>query len=92
MGMEVGMGPRRLRRNRLDRLLRRGRLINRVRIVRTFTTSLVFCLLTVFAGGAVHKEIFSLTRVERGRYKGNEWDLLVKPVIEKWGMLLLQPH
>jgi hypothetical protein len=35
--------------------------------------------------GAVHKEIFSLTRVERGRYKGNEWDLLVKPVIEKWG-------
>lgn len=26
-----------------------------------------------------------MTRVERGRYKGNEWDLIVKPVIEKWG-------
>jgi hypothetical protein len=35
--------------------------------------------------GTMHKEIFSLTRVEHGRYKGKEWDLLVKPVIEKWG-------
>jgi len=35
--------------------------------------------------GAVHKEIFSFTRAERGRYKGKEWDLLVKPVIDKWG-------
>ncbi|KAL4065266.1 hypothetical protein J3A83DRAFT_4100116 [Scleroderma citrinum] len=32
-----------------------------------------------------HVEIFSFRRPENGRYKGREWDLIVKPVIEKWG-------
>lgn len=36
-------------------------------------------------GGTVHKEIFSFTRPERGPYKGQEWERIVKPVIEKWG-------
>ncbi|EJD06127.1 uncharacterized protein FOMMEDRAFT_104617 [Fomitiporia mediterranea MF3/22] len=35
--------------------------------------------------GTVHKEIFSFLRPEKGSYKGREWDLLVMPVIEKWG-------
>ncbi|OBZ75630.1 hypothetical protein A0H81_04824 [Grifola frondosa] len=35
--------------------------------------------------GAVHKEIFSFLRAERGFYKGKEWESIVKPVIEKWG-------
>lgn len=38
-----------------------------------------------FAGGTVHKEIFTFTRIERGRYKGKEWEAIVKPMIEKWG-------
>ncbi|KAI0747627.1 hypothetical protein C8Q80DRAFT_1167804 [Daedaleopsis nitida] len=33
---------------------------------------------------AVHKEIFSFPRA-KGRYKGKEWEEIVKPVIEKWG-------
>ncbi|THH21089.1 hypothetical protein EW146_g381 [Bondarzewia mesenterica] len=32
-----------------------------------------------------HKEIFTFRRVKEGRYEGNEWELIVKPVIEKWG-------
>ncbi|EPQ58570.1 DUF1766-domain-containing protein [Gloeophyllum trabeum ATCC 11539] len=35
--------------------------------------------------GKQHKEIFSFARVENGRYKGREWEAIVKPVIEKWG-------
>ncbi|TFK46013.1 DUF1766-domain-containing protein [Heliocybe sulcata] len=35
--------------------------------------------------GKQHKEIFSFARVEKGRYKGKEWESIVKPVIEKWG-------
>ncbi|OAX40337.1 hypothetical protein K503DRAFT_687731 [Rhizopogon vinicolor AM-OR11-026] len=35
--------------------------------------------------GTIHREIFAFPRPEKGRYKGREWDLLVKPVIEKWG-------
>jgi len=33
----------------------------------------------------MHQEIFVFTRVESGRYAGKEWELIVKPVIEKWG-------
>ena len=33
----------------------------------------------------MHKEIFAFKRPTKGPYKGKEWDLLVKPVIEKWG-------
>ncbi|KAG9318191.1 hypothetical protein JVU11DRAFT_270 [Chiua virens] len=35
--------------------------------------------------GTVHREIFAFPRPEEGRYKGKEWDLIIKPVIEKWG-------
>ncbi|KAF8556949.1 hypothetical protein OG21DRAFT_1436234 [Imleria badia] len=35
--------------------------------------------------GAVHREIFAFPRPEKGWYTGKEWDLIVKPVIEKWG-------
>jgi len=38
--------------------------------------------------GVVHKEIFTFPRPGTGRYKGREWDLIVKPVIEKWGRFL----
>ena len=42
-----------------------------------------------FTGGTVHREIFSFDRVESGPYKGKEWNSIVKPVIEKWGMTSL---
>jgi len=32
-----------------------------------------------------HQEIFSFERVIEGRYKGKEWEDIVKPIIEKWG-------
>ncbi|EIM90304.1 uncharacterized protein STEHIDRAFT_51994 [Stereum hirsutum FP-91666 SS1] len=35
--------------------------------------------------GTAHKEIFSFVRAKKGTYKDKEWDLIVKPVIEKWG-------
>lgn len=35
--------------------------------------------------GAIHREIFAFPRPAKGHYKGREWELLVKPVIEKWG-------
>ncbi|KAL7283041.1 hypothetical protein ACG7TL_002465 [Trametes sanguinea] len=34
--------------------------------------------------GTVHKEIFTFPRAT-GRYKGKEWQEIVRPVIEKWG-------
>jgi hypothetical protein len=36
-------------------------------------------------GGTTHKEIFSFKRVESGPYKDKEWELIVEPVIRKWG-------
>ncbi|KAF9228727.1 hypothetical protein BS17DRAFT_772413 [Gyrodon lividus] len=38
--------------------------------------------------GVAHKEIFAFPRPDKGRYKGREWDLIVKPVIEKWGKFM----
>jgi hypothetical protein len=38
-----------------------------------------------FVGNTVHQEIFPFVRVTEGRYKGKEWEDIVKPVIEKWG-------
>ncbi|KAH7927085.1 hypothetical protein BV22DRAFT_306785 [Leucogyrophana mollusca] len=32
-----------------------------------------------------HKEIFTFRRPKKGQFEGREWDLIVKPVIEKWG-------
>jgi hypothetical protein len=39
----------------------------------------------VSQGNTKHREIFSFERVTEGRYEGNEWEDIVKPVIEKWG-------
>jgi hypothetical protein len=47
--------------------------------------NLFWCLLIDYIGGMVHREIFMLARVEKGIYKGKEWELIVKPTIEKWG-------
>ncbi|KAH9180247.1 hypothetical protein EDB89DRAFT_2110420 [Lactarius sanguifluus] len=33
----------------------------------------------------MHKEIFTFEKAAKGRYKGKEWESIVKPVIEKWG-------
>ena len=41
--------------------------------------------MTKFIGNTKHQEIFSFERVMEGRYKGTEWQEIVKPVIEKWG-------
>ncbi|KAI6100796.1 hypothetical protein EDD16DRAFT_1495589 [Pisolithus croceorrhizus] len=38
--------------------------------------------------GTVHREIFSFRRPNGGKYKGREWDGIVKPVIEKWGRFI----
>jgi hypothetical protein len=35
--------------------------------------------------GKIHKEIFELQRFKHGQLVGKEWDMVVKPVIEKWG-------
>lgn len=35
--------------------------------------------------GTLHKEIFTFKRVVKGKYTHKEYDLLVKPVVEKWG-------
>jgi len=32
-----------------------------------------------------HKEIFELQRFKRGQLVGKEWDMVVRPVIERWG-------
>lgn len=40
------------------------------------------------SGGQVHKEIFTFQRPTEGGYKGREWDGIVHPVIEKWGMFV----
>ncbi|KAH8979875.1 hypothetical protein EDB83DRAFT_2493431 [Lactarius deliciosus] len=33
----------------------------------------------------MHKEIFAFKRATNGQYKDEEWERIVKPVIEKWG-------
>ncbi|KAJ7090317.1 hypothetical protein B0H15DRAFT_838095 [Mycena belliarum] len=38
--------------------------------------------------GTQHKEIFTLTRVKKGPYKGKEWEGIVKPVVERWGQFV----
>ncbi|KAF8201647.1 hypothetical protein BJ912DRAFT_1116826 [Pholiota molesta] len=35
--------------------------------------------------GSIHKEIFEFKRWKHGKYRGKEWDQLVKPVIDRWG-------
>ncbi|OAX40339.1 hypothetical protein K503DRAFT_623933 [Rhizopogon vinicolor AM-OR11-026] len=38
--------------------------------------------------GQKHQEIFSFRRVEEGDLVGKEWEVIVKPVIRKWGEFL----
>ncbi|KAG2041396.1 hypothetical protein BDR03DRAFT_979376 [Suillus americanus] len=38
----------------------------------------------------IHREIFAFTRVEEGEFCGREWEDIVKPVIRKWGLFLLE--
>ena len=33
----------------------------------------------------MHKEIFTFKRAKKGRFHKHEWDLLVKPIIHRWG-------
>ncbi|KXN82512.1 hypothetical protein AN958_02363 [Leucoagaricus sp. SymC.cos] len=33
----------------------------------------------------MHKEIFEFKRWEKGKNKGKEWELIIKPVVERWG-------
>ncbi|KAG1819667.1 uncharacterized protein BJ212DRAFT_1342270 [Suillus subaureus] len=40
--------------------------------------------------GTIHKEIFAFTRVEEGKFKGREWEDIVKPVIRKRGLFLVE--
>jgi len=36
-------------------------------------------------GGTIHKEIFEFERVLKGPYKGQEFDKIVKKVVDEWG-------
>lgn len=36
-------------------------------------------------GGKTHKEIFTFERFKKGKYKGKEYEVIVKAVVEKWG-------
>lgn len=38
--------------------------------------------------GQMHKEIFEFQRIAKGKYKGKEWEIVVKPVIERWGKFI----
>lgn len=38
-----------------------------------------------FTGGALHKEIFYFKRAKSGKFKGKEWEEIVRPVLIKWG-------
>ncbi|KAF9244259.1 hypothetical protein BU15DRAFT_42400 [Melanogaster broomeanus] len=38
--------------------------------------------------GTIHKEIFTFQRPGQGQYKEMEWQLIVRPVIKKWGKFM----
>uniref|UniRef100_A0A0W0F0Q2 Bacteriophage T5 Orf172 DNA-binding domain-containing protein n=1 Tax=Moniliophthora roreri TaxID=221103 RepID=A0A0W0F0Q2_MONRR len=40
--------------------------------------------------GTIHKEIFEFARIEKGPYKGREWEAIVKRVIDEWGEFVEQ--
>jgi len=40
--------------------------------------------------GSIHREIFTFANAAKGKYKGKEWDLVVQPVIAKWGKFVEQ--
>jgi len=35
--------------------------------------------------GSIHKEVFEFHRWKKGKNVGKEWELLVMPVMERWG-------
>ena len=39
--------------------------------------------------GKIHQETFELQRFKRGPLVGKEWDMVVKPVIERWGKFVI---
>lgn len=39
--------------------------------------------------GTIHKEIFTFQRIS-GKHKGKEWEIIVQPVIERWGAFVSQ--
>jgi hypothetical protein len=42
-------------------------------------------LTILIVGGKTHKEIFTFQRFASGKNKGKEYEVVVKPVVEKWG-------
>ena len=38
--------------------------------------------------GSTHKEIFEFERWPKGPHKNKEWERIVKPVIERWGIFV----
>lgn len=40
---------------------------------------------TINLGGESHREIFDFVRVKQGKYRNKEWEMIVLPVIRKWG-------
>ena len=35
-------------------------------------------------GGTTHKEIFTFGKVKKGKFRGKEWESIVRPTIQKW--------
>jgi hypothetical protein len=44
----------------------------------------------VGTGGKQHKEIFRFRRTPDAPYAGKEWDMIVDPIIKRWGKFLAQ--
>ena len=38
------------------------------------------------SGGTAHKEIFTFRKVKKGKLQGREWESVVQPIIQKWGV------
>lgn len=38
-----------------------------------------------FSGGKLHKSVFMLPRIHYEEYNNKEWELVLKPLFEKWG-------
>lgn len=36
-------------------------------------------------GGTTHKEIFTFKQAKKGKFKEKEWELIVEPIVQKWG-------
>lgn len=43
------------------------------------------------AGGQKHQEIFTFQRPTEGELKGREYELVIRPIIEKW-VQFVQEH